>query len=121
MSTTPTTGPLQQWQAYAACWSTADAAREAALARHVSAEVRYRDPMAEVSGLDAFGTYMAGFADAFPGHRFEIDTVDAHHGRSLARWRQVDPAGETVVHGTSLAVHDDAGNLADITGFFLTG
>lgn len=121
MSTTPTTGPLQQWQAYAACWSTADAAREAALARHVSAEVRYRDPMAEVSGLDDFGTYMADFAGAFPGHRFEIDTVDAHHGRSLARWRQVDPAGETVVHGTSLAVHDDAGNLADITGFFLTG
>ena len=30
------------------------------------------------------------------------------------------PAGEAVAHGTSLAVHDDAGNLADITGFFPT-
>lgn len=110
--------PLQQWRVYADCWALEGATLAAELARLVSAEVVYRDPMSEVDGLEAFGAYMRGFAVAYPGHRFEIDTVDLHHGRSLACWRQVDAAGELVLRGTSFAVHDDAGLLADITGYF---
>ncbi|MFD3533238.1 hypothetical protein [Streptomyces sp. NPDC058664] len=40
------------------------------------------------------------------------------HDRSLVRWTQVGPDGETFMTGVSSAVHRD-GLLADVTGFFL--
>jgi len=108
---------LTLWKNYASCWSADPATRHAALALVAVGDVAYRDPGTETSGLDELVGYMDGFAGAFPGHRFRIDEVTAHHGRSLARWAQVDPAGATVATGASMALHRD-GRLADVTGFF---
>ncbi|MFD7342344.1 nuclear transport factor 2 family protein, partial [Streptomyces violascens] len=78
----------------------------------------YRDPGTEVGGLTELAAYMAGFAGAFPGHRFRIDEVVEHHDRSLARWTQLGEQDEPAMTGVSTALHRD-GRLADITGFFL--
>jgi hypothetical protein len=109
---------VKLWQAYASCWSAPAAERETQLARLLVEEVRYRDPNAEVEGRGGLSKYMAGFQQALPGHRFEIRSVDAHHGRSLARWRQLDSSGTPVADGMSFAVHDEDGRFREVTGFF---
>ncbi|WP_371641771.1 nuclear transport factor 2 family protein [Streptomyces mirabilis] len=72
------------WNDYAACWSAEPADRVAALGAVAVDEVAYRDPGTEVGSLTELAAYMAGFAQAFPGHRFRIDEVLEHHDRSLA-------------------------------------
>ncbi|MFJ9522005.1 nuclear transport factor 2 family protein [Kitasatospora sp. NPDC101801] len=108
----------QLWTDYAACWSAEPGERLAALGAVAVDEVGYRDPGTEVSGLAELADYMAGFAGAFPGHRFRIDEVLEHHDRSLARWTQLSEQGEPAMAGVSTALHRD-GRLADVTGFFL--
>ncbi|PYC77844.1 nuclear transport factor 2 family protein [Streptomyces tateyamensis] len=108
----------QLWENYAACWSADPGERPAALGAVAVDDVAYRDPGTEVGGLTELAAYMAGFAGAFPGHRFRIDEVLEHHDRSLARWTQLDEQGEPAMAGVSTALHRD-GRLADITGFFL--
>jgi hypothetical protein len=109
---------LEFWSTYARCWSNDAADRAAALADVTADDVVYRDPNVEVRGRASFGAYMDGFRRGFPGHRFEIARVDAHHDRSLAHWRLVDGAGVAVQSGVSHAVHDARGLLCDVTGFF---
>ncbi|MCY0927980.1 nuclear transport factor 2 family protein [Streptomyces sp. H27-H1] len=109
----------QLWDNYAACWSADPEIRLAALGAVVVDDVSYRDPQTEVSSLAELDAYMNGFAAAFPGHRFRIEDVFDHHGRSLARWTQLGPDGGAFMTGVSSAVHRD-GLLADVTGFFLS-
>ncbi|MEU3776950.1 nuclear transport factor 2 family protein [Streptomyces sp. NPDC032472] len=78
---------------------------------------RTRDPGTEIAGLAEPDAYMNGFAAAFPGHRFRIEEVYDHHGRSPARWTRIGPEGKVFLTGVSSAVHRD-GLLADVTGFF---
>jgi hypothetical protein len=108
----------QLWDAYAACWSAEPGERMAALAAVATDGIAYRDPATEVGGHSDLAAYMSGFAGACPGHRFRIDDVLAHHGRSLARWTQLDENGNAVMAGVSVALHHDA-RFADVTGFFL--
>lgn len=109
---------LELWSEYAGCWSAPPEVRSTTLARCATADVTYRDPGTEVRGLDGLAGYMAVFSAAFPGHRFEITAVEAHHDRSLARWRQLDAEGQPVALGISAAAHQPDGRLVDIAGFF---
>jgi hypothetical protein len=109
----------ERWERYAACWSAADGERARRLVECVTEDVVYRDPNTTVESASGLAAYMDGFRQAFPADRFLIDHVDEHHGRSLARWRQVGAGGDSVQHGISSAVHDADGNLIDITGFFI--
>lgn len=110
----------ETWNKYAQCWSHEESERSTLLPERVTPDVRYRDVNVELAGEDALAAYMAGFQRAFPGHRFVIRDVVEHHQRSMARWSQVDPGGGVVIDGVSFALHDDAGRLYDITGFFGT-
>lgn len=112
---------LEDWTRYAGCWSAEPSQRGEVLATVVVEDVAYRDPGQAVDGASALGAYMDGFRQTFPGNRFVIDRVDAHHGRSLAQWRQLDADGTVVMNGTSFAVHGGDGRLAQITGFFPLG
>jgi hypothetical protein len=106
------------WHAYATAWSAAQPQRGDLLDRTVSPEVAYRDPTAEVQGRAGLSDYMSAFQQGFPGFRFAIMAVEAHHDRSLARWQLHAPDGTPVQDGISHAVHDAAHRLADIAGFF---
>ncbi|MFD8002798.1 nuclear transport factor 2 family protein [Streptomyces mirabilis] len=107
------------WNDYAACWSADPADRLAALGAVAVDGVDYGDPGTAVGSLTELAACMAGFAQAFPGHRFRIDEVLEHHDRSLARWTQLGGQDETASTGVSAARHHEDGRLADITGFFL--
>jgi len=111
----------QHWQSYADCWSLDPEVRATQLTEHTTDTVRYRDPTTELAGHHSLANYMQGFSVAYPGHRFVIRDVHDHHGRSLARWTQLDATGTIVMHGASTAVHAEDGRLAEIDGFFLGG
>ena len=106
------------WHAYASAWSAPLPQRDDLLDRHVHADVAYRDPTTEVLGRTALSDYMHGFQQGFPGYRFAITVVEAHHDRSLAHWKLHDSDDTPVQDGISHAVHDAAYRLTDITGFF---
>jgi hypothetical protein len=110
---------LDHWQHYADCWSMAEGDRPDALDAYAATDVVYRDPTIEVQGADALSAYMGGFQEAFPGHRFAIVAVAAHHDRSLAHWEQVAPDGVVAMSGASAARHAPDGQMLEITGFFL--
>lgn len=108
---------LETWKTYARCWSATEVDRASLLPEQVSPDVRYRDPNVEVKGIEALATSMAGFQKTMPGHGFQIQTVEAHHGRSLARWSLVNATGQRIADGVSYAVHDTNGRLSEIAGF----
>jgi hypothetical protein len=108
----------QLWRRYAGCWSLPASERAAELPACVVEDVSYLDPQVSVGGLEGLRTYMEGFAQSFPGARFEIIEVLNHHDRSLARWCLRSRDGEIVQTGTSAAVHAADGRFAVITGFF---
>lgn len=112
---------LGDWRRYAGCWSAEPPERSEVLATVVVDDVTYCDPGQVVEGAPALGAYMDGFRQTFPGNRFVIDRVDAHHGRSLAQWRQLDADDGLVMNGVSFAIHGDDGRLAQIAGFFPLG
>ena len=58
------------------------------------------------------------FQRGFPGHSFRIRAVSAHHGRSLARWDQLDVAGNVVAPGISFATTTNDGRIQTVNGFF---
>lgn len=70
------------WEAYASAWKAAGAdAKRTALARSVTADGVYRDPLAECPGHDALIAYMLEFHKQVPGGHFETTYFLAHHGR----------------------------------------
>jgi hypothetical protein len=109
---------IEIWRNYARCFATSGAERQSLMTTHLSPDVVYRDPRTELRGHEAFAAEMARMRAMFPGHTFEILAVDAHHGRSVARWRLLDAEGNHVTNGLSHAIHDTDGRLADITGYY---
>ena len=109
---------VDTWRNYAKCFATSGEERRQLMSAHLSPTVVYRDPSTEVHGHDAFAEEMDRMQARFPGYTFEVFAVDAHHDRSVARWRLLDPDGNHLANGMSHAIHDGDGRLADITGFY---
>ena len=107
------------WRRYANSWAAPEAELAARLGEHVAEGIAYRDPNTELVGREALCAYVTTFQNVAAGHRFEIREVHAHHGRSLAKWRQFDAAGALVTDGVSVATHDERGLLKEITAFIV--
>ena len=110
--------PQQKWNTYSASWSQPEAERNAVLATLATSDVTYTDPTVALSGPEAFSAYMGEFQQQFPGTRFEIIDVHEHHEQSLANWKLVTDADETVMLGTSHARLSPDGKFRSFTGFF---
>ncbi len=111
---------ISAWNRYASCWNLPEHERLTVLSHLTSSSVTYRDPSAEVVGQAELSAFMGGFQHGYPGHTFSIYDVQAHHDRSLSRWRWVAADGSIVMEGMSRARHDPAaGRFEEIDGFFL--
>lgn len=110
--------PEDLWNRYSAIWSSPSERRRTELEACLADDATYCDVNGLLAGREALSAYMAGFQDNVPGGAFEIIEVRAHHGRSLARWALRAASGEVLQLGASFAIHDEAGRLKTITGFF---
>lgn len=106
------------WRRYAAIWSSAPEQRESELKACLAEDATYCDSNGLLQGQAALSDYMGGFQQGVPGGYFRIIEVVTHNGRSLARWTLNGADGAVLQLGASFAVHDAAGRLKDISGFF---
>ncbi|MBM3572311.1 MAG: nuclear transport factor 2 family protein [Alphaproteobacteria bacterium] len=107
------------WEIYASAWRAAGAeAKQELLARSVSADAIYRDPLAECPGHLPLISYMLEFHQQVPGGYFETTYFLAHHQRSIAKWNMRDGAGQKIGEGVSYGEYGKDGKLIAMTGFF---
>lgn len=103
---------LQAWNA------TEPQARRALIERVFAADVRYVDPLADVTGTDALDALVAGVQAQFPGMRFSgVGEVDAHHDVCRFRWGLGPEGAEPVVIGFDVATVASDGRIAAVHGF----
>src|SRR3954447_8469780 len=106
-------------QRYLAAWSETDPARRrAAIDDLFAADVRYTDPMAEVTGRAGLDGLIAAVQQQFPGLVFApAGPVDAHHAQARFTWGLGAPGGEPAVIGFDVAELDDEGRIRLVLGF----
>jgi hypothetical protein len=115
-TTTPSTSLVQ---AYLAAWNETDPiARRGAIEAVFTPDVRYVDPLADVSGTDALDALIAGAQQQFPGMKFRpVGDVDAHHDVCRFQWG-LGPAGaEPLVIGFDVAAIAADGRITTVHGF----
>jgi hypothetical protein len=103
---------------YLATWNAKGAERAELLADHWSPQVRYVDPLADVSGHEQLSALIDGVRAQFPGFVFSrVSEVDTHHQQLRFSWG-LGPAGdEPLVIGFDVVVLDSDGLIEDVRGF----
>ena len=106
---------------YVEIWNQPDGAlRAKAAAELLTADCRFVDPIADVSGPDGLAAVIGGVHEQFPGHRIRpVGEVDAHHDVLRFTWELApDAGGESPVIGTDVLALTGDGLVAGISGFF---
>ena len=104
---------------YIAMWNAEDPSQRHSLAQALCAEnVRYTDPLVDVTGLDALEATIGAVQAQFPGFAFTlIGAVDAHHDQARFGW-ELGPAGiPAPVAGFDVVTTDAAGKVTRVLGF----
>ena len=104
--------------AYLAAWNATDEERRAAIEAAVTSDVRYVDPLADVTGSAAFEKVVAGVREQFGGMPLTlVGEVDVHHDVCRFQWG-LGPAGtDPLVIGFDVAVVAADGRIATVLGF----
>ena len=112
-----TTDPLVS--DYIAMWNETDRQRRRELvARTVTEDANYLDPLMAGDGIDGISEMIADAQLQFPGHRFALRSgPDAHHDRVRFSWSLAAAGGEPVAIGVDFATIADDGRMPTITGF----
>ena len=105
--------------AYLAAWNATDPdARRAAITAAVTSDVRYVDPLADVTGAEQLGLLVAGVQQQFPGAVFGLlGEPDAHHDVVRFRWGLGPEGAEPPVIGFDVARLAPDGRIAEVLGF----
>ena len=104
---------------YLAAWNATDPdARRAAITAAVTSDVRYVDPLADVTGAEQLGLLVAGVQQQFPGAVFGLlGEPDAHHDVVRFRWGLGPEGAEPPVIGFDVARLAPDGRIAEVLGF----
>jgi hypothetical protein len=106
-------------ETYLAMWNETDpAARRGLVAELCAEDVRYTDPLADVTGRDALDATIGAVQVQFPGFGFTLNAgVDAHHDQARFSW-ELGPAGvEAPVAGFDVVTTDGSGKVTRVLGF----
>jgi hypothetical protein len=116
---TTSTQVEQLARSYVETWNQSDpAALRAAVDELFSSDVRYVDPLVDVSGRAALVATIAAVHDQFPGFTFRLSgPVDGHHDQTRFGWELGPVDGEAPIAGFDVAVTDDAGQIRQVFGF----
>jgi hypothetical protein len=105
--------------AYLRAWNATDPAERAALLdRVVTDDIRYVDPLADVTGREALGGVIGAVQEQFPGMPLTLlSGPDAHHDVVRFSWGLGPAGGEPVVIGTDSVLVAGDGRFALVTGY----
>ena len=118
--TSPTITDFDQIAAdYIAMWNAADPdTRDALVARLCAEDVRYTDPLVDVSGRDGLAATIAAVQEQFPGFGFTlVGAVDAHHDQARFGWELGPAAIPAPVAGFDVVTTDADGKVSRVLGF----
>lgn len=106
--------------AWFAAWSDPEAAtRDAAVARIVAPEIRFRDRFSLVSGLDDIRAHLAAVHRFMPGLRIAREGAARHcQGVLLADWVARSLDGAEKGRGTNVFTLAGDGRIVDVVGFW---
>ncbi|CAH1656433.1 nuclear transport factor 2 family protein [Chelatococcus asaccharovorans] len=107
---------------YLATWNEGDAGlRRTLIAARWAADARYVDPVMSGTGADGIAAMIESARAQFPGHCFALrGTPDSHNRHVRFSWSLVSGEGRPVAGGTDIVRLDDAGRIAEVTGFLDT-
>lgn len=110
---------IQIVDSYIAMWNESDAdERRAIVARTVTEDASYLDPVMAGAGIDGISEMIGGAQQQFPGHRFTlVEGPDVHHDRVRFTWSLAAADGDPVAIGTDFVTLADDGRMRAITGF----
>jgi SnoaL-like domain len=120
MTTSPATTEFDKIAAtYLAMWNTSDPDERRALVAELCAEdVRYTDPLVDVTGRDGLEATIAAAQEQFPGFAFTLfGGVDAHHDQARFGW-ELGPAGiPAPIAGFDVVTTGADGKVTRVLGF----
>jgi hypothetical protein len=104
---------------YIAMWNERDPEKRRELvARTVTEDATYLDPLMSGNGINGISAMIAGAQQQFPGHRFRlISGPDAHHDRVRFSWSLAADGGAPVAVGVDFATVAEDGRMRSVTGF----
>src|SRR5579859_6591602 len=90
---------------YIAMWNETDPERRRELvARTVTEDASYVDPLMSGAGVEGISEMIAAAQQQLPGHRFALQiAADAHHDRVRFGWSLANAGGEHVAAGVDFA------------------
>jgi hypothetical protein len=104
---------------YIALWNATDPAERRELVEALcSAEVRYTDPLVDVTGAEDLAATIGAVQEQFPGFGFTLrGSVDGHHDQVRFGW-ELGPAGNPApVAGFDVVTTDETGKVTRVLGF----
>jgi len=104
---------------YISMWNETDAdQRRELVARTVTEDANYLDPVMAGDGIDGIAAMIGGAQQQFPGHRFTlVSGPDAHHDRLRFSWALAANGNTPVAVGVDFVTLADDGRMRSITGF----
>jgi SnoaL-like domain len=104
---------------YIAMWNeTEPDQRRELVARTVTEDASYVDPLMTGEGIDGISEMIAGAQRGYPGHRFALHSgPDVHHDRVRFSWSLASDGGQPVAIGIDFAILAEDGRMRSITGF----
>ena len=104
---------------YIAMWNEPNADRRRELvARTVTDDADYVDPVMEGAGIDGITAMIGAAQEQFPGHRFTLlSGPEHHHDRMRFSWRLAADGAAPAAIGVDFASLADDGRMRSITGF----
>ncbi|HKN53562.1 MAG TPA: nuclear transport factor 2 family protein [Amycolatopsis sp.] len=103
---------------YIAVWNETDDLKRRALIEDIfTADVRFTDPLASVTGQDELDQFVGGAQAQFAGLTFTLPAdPDAHHDLARFQWHLGLPGEEPIAIGFDVIEIED-GRIAKVHGF----
>lgn len=104
---------------YIAMWNETDPEKRRQLvARTVTEDATYLDPVMSADGIDGISMMIAGAQQQFPGHSVKLlGKPDAHHDLLRFSWSLAADGGAPVATGVDVVKVAEDGRMQSITGF----
>lgn len=106
------------YQKYVSGWQAiSDEERRNISSEIIAANAKYSTPQHKAGGRDNMMADMAAFQQRFPGGRFDIGDVSAHHDVALMTWVLVQGDGKIIVRGHDQIRISSEGKIINLITF----